>query len=109
MAQFFQVVWSYDSAGELIEFLGRRYSDLRTILELDLPDFCIFLDKARESFNEERIWQRWLSLQEMMYSGRIKWTGYNEFKDLITGANIDNRSNEEIIAELEELHGKTLL
>jgi hypothetical protein len=58
--------------------------------------------KAMEKDREERIFQQWVvQLPVMAYSG--KTISFADYKDKVTGANIDRRSTAEILAELDDL------
>jgi hypothetical protein len=58
--------------------------------------------KAMEKGREERIFQQWVvQLPVMAYSG--KHISFADYKDKVTGANIDRRSTAEILAELDDL------
>ncbi len=58
--------------------------------------------KAMEKDREERIFQQWVvQLPVMAYSG--KTISFADYKDKVTGANIDRRSTAEILAELDDI------
>lgn len=58
--------------------------------------------KAMEKAREDRIFQQWVvQLPVMAYSG--KSISFADYKDKVTGANIDRRSTAEILAELDDL------
>lgn len=50
---------------------------------------------------EDKIYQMWLQFLPNM--NRNNYVSFADFRDSITGANIDRRSNEEILAEVEEV------
>lgn len=55
-----------------------------------------------EKDREERIFQQWVAqLPAMAISG--KHVSFVDYKNKVTGANIDRRSTAEILAELDEL------
>lgn len=55
-----------------------------------------------EKDREERIFQQWVAqLPAMAISG--KHVSFADYKNKVTGANIDRRSTAEILAELDEL------
>lgn len=55
-----------------------------------------------EKDREDRIFQQWVAqLPVMAYSG--KHISFAEYKDRVTGANVDRRPAAEILAELDAL------
>lgn len=55
-----------------------------------------------EKEREDRIFLQWTAqLPLMAYSG--KYVSFADYKDRVTGANIDRRSTAEILAELDEV------
>ena len=60
------------------------------------------IEKAREETRNERIFQQWVvQLPLMGYTGI--YVGFADYKDRVTGANIDRRSTAEIMAEIDEI------
>lgn len=60
------------------------------------------IKKAREETRNERIFQQWVvQLPWMGYTG--SFTSFADYKDRVTGANIDRRSTAEIMAEIDEI------
>lgn len=58
--------------------------------------------KALEKDRDDRIFQQWVvQLPVMAYSG--KPISFADYRDKVTGANIDRRSTAEILAELDDL------
>jgi hypothetical protein len=82
--------------------LLHRYHNIEFILQLDALDGLELIAKAMEKDREERIFQQWVvQLPVMAYSG--KSVSFADYKDRVTGANIDRRSVEEIEKELDEV------
>lgn len=67
---------------------------------MELDEFVRFINLAREKDFEDKLYQQWCAMLPQMN----KYMAFGEFKDLMTGANIDMRPTEEIIAEIEALH-----
>lgn len=60
------------------------------------------IKKAREETKNERIFQQWVvQLPLMGYTGT--YVSFADYKDRVTGANIDRRSTVEIMAEIDEI------
>ncbi len=58
--------------------------------------------KAVEKDQEDRLFQQWTAqLPIMAISGKVE--SFAEYKDRVTGANIDRRSTAEINRELDEV------
>lgn len=70
-------------------------------------DFCDFVEYANEKEKEERYKAEWNALYPFMISKLIKYVSFKEYVEICTGANIDTRPADEIIAEIEELHRST--
>ena len=79
-----------------------RYHNIEYILQLDANTGAPLILKALDQEREERIFQQWTAqLPLMAYTG--KYTSFVDYKDRVTGANIDRRSTAEILAELDEV------
>lgn len=82
--------------------LLHRYHDVHFILRLDADAALELIRKAREKGREERIFQQWVAqLPVMAFSGVS--ISFPEYKDRVTGANLDLRPVAEIEAELDEV------
>ena len=57
--------------------------------------------KALEKERDDRIFQQWVVQLPLM--GKDDFVSYADYKDTITGANIDRRSTADILAELDEV------
>lgn len=60
-----------------------------------------YIRACAEGELDDRIFQLWLAFVPNMT--KDTYVGYSAFKDSVTGANIDQRSAEEILAEAEEI------
>ena len=65
--------------------------------------------RCDEKEQEERLHSQWVTMLPKMSTKELKYVSFNEYVDQCTGRNIDTRTSEEIIAELEELHGMKLV
>lgn len=108
MAEFFYVAKETTNA-EVIEFLLRRYSNIDYILNMDVEMFLDFLKVAKEKETEERLHAQWVTMLPAMSKQELKYIPFSDYVDQCTGRNIDRRPAEEIIAELEALHGTKLV
>lgn len=68
---------------------------------MELDEFLEFLVLVKVKDREERVFQQWCAMLPQM----AKYMAYEEFKDFLTGANIDRRSTAEIVADIEQAHG----
>ncbi len=100
METFFYVCGSGNSEAELKELLLRRYNSYSFIYDMTLPEFCEFMEVVYDKEKEEKMREQWLAMLPKFN----KYIEFSEFEDMMTGANIDRRSNSEIIAEVLALH-----
>ena len=82
--------------------LLHRYHNIEFVLQTDVETGLALIQQAKEKDKEERIFQQWVAqLPLMAYTG--EFTSFADYKDRVTGANIDLRSTTEIMAELDEV------
>lgn len=81
--------------------LLHRYHNIEYILQLDADTGCALVQKAQEQERDDRIFQQWVVQLPLM--GRDNFVSFADYKDNLTGANIDRRSTAEILAELDEV------
>lgn len=82
--------------------LLHRYSDINYILNLDINTGCALIIKAREEKRDERIFRQWAAqLSSMALIGETM--SFEAYKERVTGANIDTRPTNQILAELDEV------
>lgn len=103
MDKFFQSGVIFNSEGELIEFLLRRYTNIDYIMSLDIGLFMDFIIKAIETDKEEKIRSQWVQMLPYMCIGQLKYMSFNDYKKQCLGQNIDRRPTEEILAEIDEI------
>lgn len=72
------------------------------IKDMDLIEFIEFCNYARKKDQEDRLYQQWCAMLPQF----AEYKSFEWFKDQMTGANIDMRSVDEIIADIEETHRK---
>lgn len=78
-----------------------RYKNIDYVMSLDADLGLELIIKAREKEREDRIFQQWTAqLPIMAYTG--KNISFSEYRDRVTGANIDRRSVAEIQKEIDE-------
>lgn len=90
----------------IIEMLLRRYHEIDYILKMPLAQFVEFYKIAREKEKEERIFAQWT--QQMPFMSRDNYISFEDYKDRLTGKNIDTRSTAEISAETDEIERRLL-
>ena len=103
MEKFFQVCISFDNEIEIKELILRRYHNVEYIFSMEVYDFLLFLQKAREKEKEEQIRAQWTALLPNM--DKNNYISFSDYYDRCTGRNIDTRSAAEIIQEIKNLHG----
>lgn len=79
-----------------------RYHNIEFILQLDVDTGLALIRKAREQAQEDRIFQQWVAQLPMMAFSGVS-VSFADYRDRVTGANIDRRSTAEIMAEMDEV------
>lgn len=83
----------------------RRYHNIDFVLQLDVTTGLELIAKAMEKEREDRIFQQWVvQLPVMAYSG--KSVSFADYRDRVTGANIDRRNTAELMKELDEVEAE---
>ena len=80
--------------------LLHRYHNIDYVLSLDIETGLQLILKAREKERDERIFQQWVAQLPVMALGDSV-IGFGEYRDRVTGANVDLRPTSEILAELD--------
>lgn len=60
--------------------------------------------KAMEKNRDERIFQQWVA--QLTWMDKDSFVSFSDYRDKVTGANIDRRSVAEIEAELAEIEAQ---
>lgn len=82
--------------------LLHRYQNIDFVLRLDAITGIRLIEKALECQRDERLFQQWVAQLPLMgYSGTF--VSFADYRDRITGANIDRRSVADIEQELDEV------
>ena len=82
-----------------------RYHNIDYILQLDVNAGLELIAKAMEKEREDRIFQQWVAqLPVMAFNG--KSVSFADYKDRVTGANIDRRTTAEILRDLDEVEAE---
>ena len=85
--------------------LLHRYHNIEYILQLDAETGLALIEKAILKDRDDRIFLQWaIQLPVMAYSG--KDVSFADYKDRVTGANIDRRSTAELMHELDEVEAE---
>lgn len=79
-----------------------RYHNIEYVLQSDLELGLALIDKAIEKDRDERLFQQWTAqLPVMALTGEV--VGFADYKNRVTGANIDRRPTADINRELDEV------
>ena len=81
--------------------LLHRYHNIEFILQTDADTGCALILKALEQERDDRIFQQWVVQLPLMSTDNF--IGFADYKDRVTGANIDRRATAEILAELDQV------
>jgi hypothetical protein len=75
-------------------------------MQMDIGKFFQFVLNAKEEERKEQVRKQWTAMLPMMSMQYLKYMPFEEYYEKCSGANIDMRSTEEIIADIEETHRK---
>lgn len=104
MAWFFSIACGVDSETEVIDSFAERYGwTVTEISELDTDIAYELLAEIRTKKRELKAWEQWLELLPHMVLKRMNFIEYEDFKNRVTGSDIDTRPIEEIMADVEEV------
>lgn len=79
-----------------------RYHNIEYVLQTDLDLGLALIDKAVENDRDERLFQQWTAqLPIMALSGEVE--GFADYKNRVTGANIDRRPVAAINRDLDDV------
>lgn len=77
-----------------------RYHNIDYVLQADLDLGLALIGKAMEKGRDERLFQQWTAqLPIMAITGQIE--GFADYKNRVTGANIDRRPTAEINRDMD--------
>ena len=77
-----------------------RYHNIDYVLQADLDLGLALIGKAMEKDRDERLFQQWTAqLPIMAITGQIE--GFADYKNRVTGANIDRRPTAEINRDMD--------
>ena len=85
--------------------LLHRYHDMDYIMGLDVNTGLDLFVKAAEKERDERIFAQWVAQLPVMAISD-KAVSFAEYREKLTGENIDRRSVHDIMAELDEVERK---
>lgn len=79
-----------------------RYHNIEYVLQSNLDLGLALIDKAIEKDRDERLFQQWTAqLPVMALTGEV--VGFADYKNRVTGANIDRRPTADINRELDDV------
>lgn len=70
-------------------------------MSLDLDMGLALVNKAREKERDEHIFQQWVA--QLPFMEKDNFISFDDYRDRVTGANIDPRPTADILAELDEV------
>lgn len=77
------------------------------MLDLDIRQGLAVIEYARKQEQREEYKHEWDAVLPVMHAGLVKLTEFPDYMDMRTGANIDQRPTEVIMAELDRRLGRT--
>ena len=75
-------------------------------MRMEVSQFFEFVLKAKEEERKEQIRNQWTAMLPLMSIQYLKYMPFEEYYEKCLGTNIDLRSTEEIMADIEETHRK---
>ena len=100
MEEFFRICSKIDEE-EIIDLLLHRYGNFEYILHLDIDSALRIVDKAIEKEQENRFFVQWAV--QLPHMSKETFVSFDAYVDKLTGRNIDKRSVEECLAEIEQI------
>ncbi len=85
--------------------LLHRYHNIDYVLQTDAETGLALIERAIMKDRDDRIFIQWVAqLGVMAYTGHV--VSLADYKDRVTGANIDRRSTAEIMKDLDEVEAE---
>ena len=82
--------------------LLHRYHNIDYVLQADAETGLALIERAIMKDRDDRIFLQWVAqLGVMSYTGNV--VSFADYKDRVTGANIDRRTTSELMKELDEV------
>lgn len=82
--------------------LLHRYGNIDYVMSLEFENGLEIVTKAMEKERDERIFQQWVvQLPAMAMTDKVM--SFEDYRDRVTGANIDRRSTRDILLEMDEV------
>ena len=104
MAWFFSLACGTDSKAEIIDGFAERYGwTVSEISELDTDIAWDLFAEIRTKKRELKSWEQWLELLPHMVLKRMNFMEFEDFKNRMSGSDIDIRPTEEIMDDVEEV------
>lgn len=99
MERFFYFCCKADEI-QVKEFILHRYHSLQILEDLQPLELIKILDYGMQLEKEENLFKMYCGMLPKL----MKYISFDEFKNVMTGANVDWRSADVIISEIEEAH-----
>ena len=75
-------------------------------MKMDVGEFIEFVLNAREMEERDRLHKQWTAMLPLMSIQYLEYMTFEDYVDRCTGANIDMRPTNEIIADILDAHEK---
>lgn len=92
----------YLEEAPLLDLLLRRYGSIEYVLGLDADVSAPLILYAERQERDDQIRRQWTALLPLMSVTGIDMS-FEEYRDQVTGSNIDMRPASEILAEIAEI------
>ena len=77
-----------------------RYNNVEFILQTDVETGASLIRKAQDEERDSRLFQQWVV--QLPWMDKEHFMSFADYKNRVTGANIDRRSVAAIMADLDE-------
>lgn len=74
-------------------------------MNLPVLEYLNFVTGMIEKDRDDYYYKQWCAILPLMHMKYIKFISFNDYKDRVTGKDLDLRDTDTIIAEIKELHG----
>ena len=72
---------------------------------MPVPDYLDYLKAEADREQDEYLHRQWCALLPFMHMKYLNYMSFQDYRDQVTGRNLDLRDTDTIVRELKQLHG----
>ena len=92
---------------DILDLIAERYGwTIQQIMETDADLFTGLVVRAINEKRRREAREEWLAALPFMYLKWLKFVSFKDFYESATGANIDLRPSDQILAEVEQIRAE---